>query len=270
MAYARYGRPRAPAWARYGRCKPVAKTQKTALASRLELVAPIPSYPAKASEHGRKPPRTLDFAGRRSRAFAGRHSQREALGLGLALPAEVVEQPKLALEAVMQPPGLRRGPRRREGHHSDRVPHTRRFVFRAPRLQPPSKTLNTQPQAPDRSPQRAHQPSRYLYLALGVSISLDELAIGFSAGLLRLPVLPLVIAVAVQAFLVTQIGLHVGARAGATLREACRVSAHRARRIACDRAPELVQRSRSALPMVRVNGERPNRGTLAVRSYTAE
>ena len=57
-------------------------------------------------------------------------------------------------------------------------------------------------------------------LVLGVSVSLDELAIGFSAGLLRLPVLPLVLAIAAQAFLLTQVGLLVGARAGEALREA--------------------------------------------------
>lgn len=57
-------------------------------------------------------------------------------------------------------------------------------------------------------------------LALGVSISLDELAIGFSAGLLRLPVLTLVLAVAAQAFIVTQIGLLIGARVGKTIHEA--------------------------------------------------
>jgi putative Mn2+ efflux pump MntP len=54
-------------------------------------------------------------------------------------------------------------------------------------------------------------------LALGVSVSLDELAIGFSAGLLRLPVLTLVLAVAAQAFLVTQIGLLIGARVATTI-----------------------------------------------------
>jgi manganese efflux pump family protein len=56
-------------------------------------------------------------------------------------------------------------------------------------------------------------------LALGVSVSLDELAIGFSAGLLRLPILPLVLAVAAQAFIVTQVGLLIGARAGGRFRE---------------------------------------------------
>jgi putative Mn2+ efflux pump MntP len=54
----------------------------------------------------------------------------------------------------------------------------------------------------------------YPALALGLSISMDELAIGFSAGLLRLPLLPLVIAVGVQAFAATQIGVRLGERVG--------------------------------------------------------
>jgi putative Mn2+ efflux pump MntP len=57
-------------------------------------------------------------------------------------------------------------------------------------------------------------------LLLGVSISLDELAIGFSAGLLRLPLPALVIAVSAQAFIVTQIGLRLGGRVGEGIREA--------------------------------------------------
>jgi len=57
-------------------------------------------------------------------------------------------------------------------------------------------------------------------VALGVSISLDELAIGFSAGLLRLPILALVIAIAAQAFIVTQIGVRLGGRVGEGMREA--------------------------------------------------
>lgn len=56
--------------------------------------------------------------------------------------------------------------------------------------------------------------------ALGLSISLDELAIGFSAGLLRLPLVAMVIAIAVQAFLVTQVGVRLGARVGERWREA--------------------------------------------------
>jgi putative Mn2+ efflux pump MntP len=55
--------------------------------------------------------------------------------------------------------------------------------------------------------------------ALGVSISLDELAIGFSAGLLRLPIPATVIAIGAQAVIVTQIGLRLGVRAGEALRE---------------------------------------------------
>jgi len=47
-------------------------------------------------------------------------------------------------------------------------------------------------------------------LALGISISLDELAIGFSLGLVRLPVVPVIIAIAVQALLASQLGLALG------------------------------------------------------------
>jgi putative Mn2+ efflux pump MntP len=57
-------------------------------------------------------------------------------------------------------------------------------------------------------------------IALGVSISLDELAIGFSAGLLRLEVVPLAIAVSAQAFVMTQIGLRIGARLASRAGEA--------------------------------------------------
>jgi putative Mn2+ efflux pump MntP len=56
-------------------------------------------------------------------------------------------------------------------------------------------------------------------VVLGASISLDELAIGFGAGLLRLQIPALVIAVAAQAFIVTQIGIRLGDRVGERLRE---------------------------------------------------
>jgi putative Mn2+ efflux pump MntP len=56
-------------------------------------------------------------------------------------------------------------------------------------------------------------------VALGVSISLDELAIGFSAGLLRLPLVPLVLGIGVQAFIVTLVGLRLGSRVGERWRE---------------------------------------------------
>jgi manganese efflux pump family protein len=49
-------------------------------------------------------------------------------------------------------------------------------------------------------------------LNLGISISLDELAIGFSLGLVRLPAVPVIIAIAVQALLASQLGLALGHR----------------------------------------------------------
>jgi putative Mn2+ efflux pump MntP len=57
-------------------------------------------------------------------------------------------------------------------------------------------------------------------IALGASISLDGLAIGFSAGLLHLPIVTMAIALGVQAFVVTQVGTRIGARVGERLREA--------------------------------------------------
>ena len=56
-------------------------------------------------------------------------------------------------------------------------------------------------------------------LVLGISISLDELAIGFSIGLSRLPVTAIIVAIAVQAFLAAQLGLALGARIGERWRE---------------------------------------------------
>ena len=56
-------------------------------------------------------------------------------------------------------------------------------------------------------------------VGLGLSISLDELAIGFSLGLVRLPVSWVVIAIAVQAFLAAQLGMALGARIGERWRE---------------------------------------------------
>jgi putative Mn2+ efflux pump MntP len=62
--------------------------------------------------------------------------------------------------------------------------------------------------------------SRGLALAaLGIGISLDELAIGFGVGLARLPVTAVIIAIAVQAFLAAQLGLAVGARIAGRWRE---------------------------------------------------
>ena len=56
-------------------------------------------------------------------------------------------------------------------------------------------------------------------LALGISISLDELAIGFTIGLLHLSLWLAVVLIGAQAFLFAQLGLRLGARLNETLRE---------------------------------------------------
>jgi putative Mn2+ efflux pump MntP len=56
-------------------------------------------------------------------------------------------------------------------------------------------------------------------LLLGVSISLDELAIGFTLGLLRLPAGLVIVLIALQAFIVAQLGLRLGSRLSERLRE---------------------------------------------------
>ena len=53
---------------------------------------------------------------------------------------------------------------------------------------------------------------------LGLGISIDELTIGFSAGLLALPVAVLVIWIALQAFVAAQVGLRFGVKIGDRLR----------------------------------------------------
>jgi putative Mn2+ efflux pump MntP len=56
-------------------------------------------------------------------------------------------------------------------------------------------------------------------IGLGISISLDEVAIGLAIGLLRVPLVGFLVAVGVQAFVFTQIGVRLGARLGERLRE---------------------------------------------------
>ena len=56
-------------------------------------------------------------------------------------------------------------------------------------------------------------------LALGISISLDEFAIGFSLGLVRLPVIPVIIAIAIVALIASQLGLALGSRISERFRE---------------------------------------------------
>ena len=56
-------------------------------------------------------------------------------------------------------------------------------------------------------------------LALGISISLDELAIGFTIGLLHLSLWLAVVLIGTQAFLFAQLGLRLGAHLNETMRE---------------------------------------------------
>lgn len=71
-------------------------------------------------------------------------------------------------------------------------------------------------------------------IMLGVSISLDELAVGFTLGLLRLPAGLVIGPDRSPGFIVTQLGLRLGARLSVRLREGAeRLAerrAHRARR----------------------------------------
>jgi putative Mn2+ efflux pump MntP len=56
-------------------------------------------------------------------------------------------------------------------------------------------------------------------LGLGISISLDELAIGFTLGLLRFSVLLVIVLIGIQTLIVTQAGLRLGSRIGEAVRE---------------------------------------------------
>ena len=56
-------------------------------------------------------------------------------------------------------------------------------------------------------------------IGLGVSISLDELAMGFTIGLLQLSIVAAVILIGVQAFAVAQLGLRLGSKLGEAARE---------------------------------------------------
>ena len=56
-------------------------------------------------------------------------------------------------------------------------------------------------------------------IGLGISISLDELAMGFTIGLLHLSIPLAVILIGAQAFIVAQLGLRLGSRLGEAARE---------------------------------------------------
>jgi putative Mn2+ efflux pump MntP len=56
-------------------------------------------------------------------------------------------------------------------------------------------------------------------LLLGISVSLDELAIGFTLGLLALPAKVVIPLIPLQALILTQLGLRIGSRLSERLRE---------------------------------------------------
>src|SRR5467141_3028706 len=63
-------------------------------------------------------------------------------------------------------------------------------------------------------------------IVLGLSVSLDELAIGFGLGLLNVPIVPAVVLIAAQAFIVSQVGFAIGGRIGAATRERSEAHGH--------------------------------------------
>jgi len=56
-------------------------------------------------------------------------------------------------------------------------------------------------------------------IGLGLTVSLDELAIGFSLGLLNVPIIPAILLIAAQAFIVSQVGFALGGKVGEATRE---------------------------------------------------
>jgi putative Mn2+ efflux pump MntP len=56
-------------------------------------------------------------------------------------------------------------------------------------------------------------------IGLGISISLDELAIGFTLGLLHISVPLVIAAIGVQTIIATQLGIRLGARLGERVRD---------------------------------------------------
>jgi len=56
-------------------------------------------------------------------------------------------------------------------------------------------------------------------IGLGISISTDELAIGFTIGLLRFSILLILVLIGIQTFVATQLGIRLGARLGGWIRE---------------------------------------------------
>ena len=78
------------------------------------------------------------------------------------------------------------------------------------------------PKDEEREDQRLERLARTRGIAtvgLGLSISLDELAIGFTLGLLHQPLVLVIALIGLQALVVTQLGLRLGRRVGERVRE---------------------------------------------------
>jgi putative Mn2+ efflux pump MntP len=56
-------------------------------------------------------------------------------------------------------------------------------------------------------------------IGLGISISTDELAIGFTIGLLRFPIVLILVLIGIQTFVATQVGIQLGRRLGERIRD---------------------------------------------------
>jgi putative Mn2+ efflux pump MntP len=67
--------------------------------------------------------------------------------------------------------------------------------------------------------ERLAQSNGIAVLGAGVAVSLDELAIGLTLGLLGVPIVAALILIAVQAFAISQLGFVVGTRVSESIRE---------------------------------------------------
>jgi putative Mn2+ efflux pump MntP len=67
--------------------------------------------------------------------------------------------------------------------------------------------------------QRAVNHAGWALIVIALTVSLDELAIGFSFGLLRLPIIPALVVIASQAALMSLVGQWIGLRLGDTIGE---------------------------------------------------
>ena len=74
------------------------------------------------------------------------------------------------------------------------------------------------PKEEDDSAEKLAQVHGLTALALGLSISLDGLAIGFTYGVLKLPVIPVTLFIGIQAFVFVQCGFAIGSRLPARIR----------------------------------------------------